>query len=28
MVVRDFRKLKVWWRSHQLVLAVYNATVD
>jgi four helix bundle protein len=24
--VRDFRKLKVWWRSHRLVLDVYEAT--
>ena len=26
MVVRDFRKLKVWRRSHRLVLEVYEAT--
>ncbi len=25
--MRDFRKLKVWRRSHRLVLEVYNATV-
>ena len=24
--MRDFRKLKVWWRSHRLVLDVYEAT--
>jgi four helix bundle protein len=26
IVVRDFRKMKVWQSSHQLVLAVYSAT--
>jgi four helix bundle protein len=26
MVVRDFRKMKVWQRSHRLVLDVYEAT--
>ena len=25
--MRDFRKLKVWEKSHQLTLAVYKATV-
>ncbi len=24
--MRDFRKLKVWEKSHRLVLAIYNAT--
>jgi four helix bundle protein len=26
--VQDFRRLKVWERSHRLTLAVYNATAD
>jgi four helix bundle protein len=26
IVVRDFRKMKVWQSSHRLVLAVYRAT--
>jgi four helix bundle protein len=25
--MRDFRKLKIWQRSHQLVLLIYKATV-
>jgi len=25
--MRDFKELKVWQKSHQLTLAVYNATV-
>ena len=28
LVVRDFRKLKVWEKSHLLALAVYRGTVD
>ncbi len=27
-VVREFRKLKVWEKSHQLVLAIYKATAQ